>query len=60
MAPVSGTEVGIVGSAGWEDCLMAGQRMHFADLSLNNFIKMGHFLSNFWQLVENFRCLNTR
>jgi hypothetical protein len=60
MAPVSGKEVGIIGSAGWEDCPMASQHMHFTDLSLNNFIEMEHFISNFWWLVENFRCLNTR
>jgi hypothetical protein len=37
---VSGKEVGIIGSGGWEDCHMADQYMHIADLSLNNFIKM--------------------
>jgi hypothetical protein len=36
--------MGAIAGGSWENCCMVGEHMHIADLFLNNFMEIVHFL----------------
>lgn len=59
MAPVWQRTTGSSNSSGCEKYHTVNGHVHIVNNLLNSFVKMEHFLWNFW-LDENFRCLVTR